>query len=71
MRLEQDTEQSGKKDYNVIIDGKNSFDQPVENVIRTYNIILKFTTDKGDNYRNLMFTRLYLFQRTLSDEKQI
>ena len=26
------------KDYNVMIDGRNVFDQPVENDLRTYNI---------------------------------
>ena len=30
------------KDYNVMIDGKNIFDQPVKNDIRTYDNIWKF-----------------------------
>ena len=38
------------KDYNVMIDGKNFFDQPVKNDIRTYDIIQKIPTVQGDDY---------------------
>ena len=34
---------------NVMIDGKNVFDQPVKNDVRTYNI-KKIATDKGNDY---------------------
>ena len=37
------------KDYNVKIDGKNFFDQPVKSDIRTYDNIRKITTDQGDD----------------------
>ena len=38
------------KDYNVMIDGKKFFDQPVKNGIRTYNNIRKISTDQEDDY---------------------
>ena len=36
------------KDYNVMIDGQNLFDQPVKNVLRIYDNIQKFATGQGD-----------------------
>ena len=38
------------KDYNVMIDGKNFFDQPVTNDIRTYKNIQEIKTIQGDDY---------------------
>ena len=38
------------KDYNVIIDGKNCFDQPINNMIKTYESIRKNTIGQGDDY---------------------
>ena len=38
------------KDYNVMIDGKNVFDQPVKNNKTTYENIRKIATGQGDNY---------------------
>ena len=38
------------KDYNVMIDGKNFFDQPINNMIKTYENIRKITIGQGDNY---------------------
>lgn len=39
------------KNYNVMIDGQNSFDQPVKNDVRKYEIIRKKTgTRNGDEY---------------------
>ena len=40
------------KDYNVNIDGKNLFDQPVKNDVRTYDNIRKTAIGQGDNYRS-------------------
>ena len=37
------------KDYNVMIDGQNFFDQPVKNKL-TYGSIPKIATDQGDDY---------------------
>ena len=38
------------KDYNVMIDGKNFFDQPVKNDKVTYENIRKNATGQGDDY---------------------
>ena len=38
------------KDYNVMIDGKNFFDQPVSNDKITYENIRKIATGQGDDY---------------------
>ena len=40
------------KDYNIMIDGKNFFDQPINSMIKTYENIRKFLPV------NLMITRL-------------
>ena len=38
------------KDYNVMTDGKNFFDQPVKNDKVTYENIRKIATGQGDDY---------------------
>ena len=38
------------KDYNVMIDGKNYFDQPINSMAKTYENIRKITTVQGDDY---------------------
>ena len=38
------------KDYNVIIDRQNFYDQPVRNDLMTYDVIQKITTGQGDDY---------------------
>ena len=38
------------KDYNVMIDGKNVFDQPVKNDKVKYENITKIATGQGDDY---------------------
>ena len=38
------------KDYNVTIDGKNFFDQPINSDLKTYENIRKIATDRGDDY---------------------
>ena len=41
------------KDYNVMIDGKNLFDQPINNDFKTYKHIWTYiTTGQGDDYTN-------------------
>ena len=37
-------------DYNVRIDGRNFYDQPINSLIRQYDEIRKIATGKGDNY---------------------
>ena len=38
------------KDYNVMIDGKNVFDQPINSMTKTYENIRKIATGQGDDY---------------------
>ena len=38
------------KDYNVMIDGRNFFDQPIKNDLKTYDNIRKIATGQGDDY---------------------
>ena len=38
------------KDYNVVIDGRNFFDQLINNIDKTYENIRKIATGKGDGY---------------------
>ena len=38
------------KDYNVMIDGKNFFDQPINSMTKTYKNITKIATGQGDDY---------------------
>ena len=38
------------KDYNVMTDGKNFFDQPINNMIKTFENIRKITIGQGDDY---------------------
>ena len=38
------------KDHNVMIDGRTFFDQPINNMSKTYENITKFSTGKGDDY---------------------
>ena len=38
------------KDYNVMIDGKNFFDQPVKNDFKISDSVRKITTVQGDDY---------------------
>ena len=39
------------KDYDVLIDGRNCFDQPINSMSKTYENIRKIATGKGDYYR--------------------
>ena len=36
--------------YNVLIDGRNFYDQPINDQIKKYDGIRKIATAKGDNY---------------------
>ena len=38
------------KDYSVMIDGRNFFDQPINSINKTYENIRKIATGKGDDY---------------------
>ena len=38
------------KDCNVMIDGRNFFDQPIKNDLKTYDKIRKISTGQGNDY---------------------
>ena len=38
------------KDYDVVIDGRNFFSQPIKNDLKTYDNIRKIATGQGDDY---------------------
>ena len=38
------------KDYNVKIDGRDFFDQPINNDLKTHNNMRKIVTGQGDDY---------------------
>ena len=38
------------KDYNVMIEGRNFFDQPIENDLKTYDNIRKIATEQDNDY---------------------
>ena len=38
------------KDYNVMMDGRNFFDQPINSMNKPYENIRKIATGKGDDY---------------------
>ena len=40
------------KHYNVMIDGRNFFDQPIKNDLKPYGNIRKITTGQGEDYTN-------------------
>ena len=42
------------KDYNVLIDGKNVCDQPINNKLKTYENIRKIATGKGGDYATVV-----------------
>ena len=38
------------RDYNVMINGKNAFDQPINNDFKTFEHVRKIATGQGDDY---------------------
>ena len=42
------------KDYNVVIDGKNVSDQPINNKLKTHENIRKIATGKGSEYTTVV-----------------
>ena len=53
------------KDYNVMIDGKNFFDQPINSDHKTYENIRKIATGQGDDYTTGCLLQYSFFQRIL------
>ena len=48
--VEQHFSKVEMKDYNFKVDGKNIFDQPINNDTKTYENIRKIATGQGDDY---------------------
>ena len=38
------------KDYNIMVNGRNFFDKPIKNDLKTYDNIRKITAGQGDDY---------------------
>ena len=57
------------KDYNVMIDARNIFDQPNKNNLKTYDSIRKIVARQGDDYTiggfldNPYFKKQYKFNK--------
>ena len=51
------------KNYNVKIDGKNVFDQPINNNVKTYENIIKIATGQGDDYATGCLTDYPYFKK--------
>ena len=51
------------KDYNIMINGENVFNQPIKNNKVTYENIRKIATGQGDD-----FVRLFIFCRYLQND---
>ena len=49
------------KNYNVLIDGRNFYDQPINDLIKQYDEVRKGSTGHADDYT----TGLCIFQRSL------
>ena len=52
--------------YNMLIDGRNFYDQPINDSIRKYDEIRKTTTRKGDNYATGCLLDYNYFKKELS-----
>ena len=50
------------KDYNVMIDGKNFFDQPINSDLKTYENIRRIATGQGDDYTTGCLLDYYYFK---------
>ena len=53
----------GIKDYNVIIDRRNFFDQTIKNDLKTYDNIRNIATGQGDDYTNGCLLRYPYFKK--------
>ena len=38
------------KDYNIMVNGRNFFDKPIKNDLKTYDNIRKIAAGQGDDY---------------------
>ena len=54
------------KDYNFAIDGRNLFDQPIKNDLKTYYNIGKIATNQGDDYTTGYLLDYPYFKNTIN-----
>ena len=54
------------KDYNVMIDGQNFFDQTVKNDLRAFDNIPKIATCQGDDYTTGCLLDYHYFKNIVS-----
>ena len=52
------------KDYNFMIDAKEFFDRPINNMIKTYENIRKNTIFQGYNYRLVVYETIPISKNT-------
>ena len=52
--------------YNMLIDGRNFYDQPINDSIRKYDEIRKIATGKGNNYVTGCLLDYYYFKRVIN-----
>ena len=50
------------KEYNVMIDGRNFFDQPIDNMTKAYKNIRKIATGQGDDYTTVCLLHYSYFK---------
>ena len=50
---------------NIEIDGRNFYDQPINDSVKQYGDIRKVSTGQGDDYYNRLFIRFCLFWKKL------
>ena len=49
------------ENYNIKIDGKNFYDQPIDDSVKQYDEIRKISTEQGDDYTTGLFVGFCLF----------
>ena len=49
------------ENYNIKIDGKNFYDQPIDDSVKQYDEIRKISTEQGDDYTTSLFVGFCLF----------
>ena len=55
------------KNYNVLIDGRNFYDQPINDIIKQYDEVRKVSTGYGDDYTGLSLFLKFFFLGYLGD----
>ena len=56
------------KDYNVMIDGRNFFDQPINSDLKTYENIRRIATGQGDDYTTDCLLDYSCFKKKLKND---